>query len=419
MELPSQVHLHFNREDGEAKAIKDVLEKAIPLQVHRKTDFPPMNKQLGEIYSELAQLRKVDHRQIRKAERVKKHLDVIVLDLWVAANYSKSPWRRISLNRNDYSKGTRYRKIFLKYDLVKSVLIDLISLGYVEDSSYYHNSNGKSRQTRIKATSKLLDLLNFDIKKIERDPEAPEEETIIKKDEGGRIVDYIDDRFTIQMRDGLKAYNNLLRQTDIGTDGIDLRYKYDPTNITVKRIFNGESGGGRFYSAFWMNMPKEDRLKLRINGEEVCELDYSAFHATIAYSLTGLSVSDDPYTIPDCDRKEVKKAFLVLFNCKSREHAINTIRSEFHIKNAQSLLLKIEKKHEAISNSFFNPGFGLHLQNIDSWLAENIINRLTKKGIVCLSVHDSFIVAKRYELELRNTMESTFQEKLNFKPIIK
>ena len=285
------------QEKEDSQALKVALEKAIPLQVHRKTDFPPMNKQLGEIYSELVQLRKVDHRQIRKAERVKKHLDVIVLDLWIAANYSESPWRRISLNRNDYSKGTRYRKIFLKYDLVKSVLIDLISLKYVEDSSYYYNSNGKSRQTRIKATPKLLDFLHFDIKKIERDPEAPEEETIIKKDEDGKVVDYIDDRFTIQMRDGLKAYNIFLRQTDIGTDGIDLRYKYDPTNITVKRIFNGESGGGRFYSAFWMNMPKEDRLKLRINGEEVCELDYSALHPTIAYSLTGLDVSEDLYVV--------------------------------------------------------------------------------------------------------------------------
>lgn len=403
----------------EKQLLKEELEKAIQLQVHRKTDYPPMNKQLAGIYFELVQLRKVEHRQIRKAERVKKHLDVIILDLWIAANYSESPWRRISLNRNDYSKGTRYRKIFLKYDLINSVLIDLISLKYVEDSGYYYNSNGKSRQTRIKATSKLLDFLNFDIKKIERDPEAPEEETIIKKDEKGKLIDYIDDRFTNQMRDDLRAYNNLLKQTDIGTNGIDLQYKFDPTSVIVKRIFNGESGGGRFYNGFWMNMPKEDRLKLRINGEEVCELDYAAFHPTICYAMQGMQISEDPYTIEQCDRNEVKKAFLVLFNCKSRQHAINTIRSEFHIKNAESLLQKIEQKHEAISKSFFNPGFGLHLQNMDSWIAEDIINRLTKKGIVCLSVHDSFIVAEKYKLELRNTMESAFQEKLHFNPIIK
>ncbi|WP_295625893.1 hypothetical protein [uncultured Nitrosomonas sp.] len=409
----------LNDNIDEKQRLKEALEKAIQLQVHRKTDYPPMNAQLSGIYSELVQLRETQKRQIRKADRVKKHLDVIILDLWIAANYSESPWRRVSLNNNDYSKDTRYRKIFLKYDLLKGVLNDLILLEYVADSKYYHNPNGKSRQTRIKATSKLLSLLEFDIKKIDRDPEAPDEEIIIKKDEKGKAIDYVDDIFTNQMREDLKTYNQLLRTTDIGTDGIDLRYKYDPTNITVKRIFNGEGGGGRFYYGFWMNMPKVDRLKLRLNFEEVCELDFSALHPTITYSLHGLEAPEDSYTIEGCDRKEVKKAFLILFNCKSRKHAIDTIRSEFHIKNAESLLRQIENKHKAIINSFYNPGFGLHLQHLDSWLAENIINTLTRKGIVCLSIHDSFIVAKKYELELRQIMEFVFQDKFTFKPLIK
>lgn len=419
MKLPNQFSQSVNNEIDKKQARKEELEKAIQLQVHLKTDYPPMNGQLAGIYSELVQLRKTNNRQLRKPERIKKHLDVIILDLWVAAKYYESPWRRISQNRNDYSKGTRYRKIFLKYDLFKGVLNDLISLEYVINSKFYHNANGKSRQTRIKATHKLLSLLDFDIKKIDRDLEVPEEETIIKKDEKGNLIDYVDDRFTNQMRDDLRTYNNLLRQTNIGTDEIDLRYKYDPTNITVKRIFNGEGGGGRFYNGFWVNMPKEDRLKLLINNDEVCELDYAAFHPTICYAMQGMQITDDPYTIEGCNRSEVKKAFLVLFNCKSRQHAINTIRSEFHIKNSESLLQKIEQKHEAIKDSFYNPGFGLHLQHLDSWIAENIINQLTKEGIVCLPIHDSFIVAKKYELELRQIMESVFQNKFLFKPSIK
>lgn len=419
MKLPNQLSPSINNEIDEKQTSKEELEKAIPLQVHRKTDYPPMNDQIAGIYSELVQSRKAENRQLRKAKQIKKHLDVIILDLWIAANYYESPWRSISLDRNHYSKGTRYRKLFLKFDLFKGVLHDLISLEYVFDSGFYHNPNGKSRQTRVKATAKLLSLLDFDIKKIERDPEAPENEIIIKKDEKGKIIDYVDDRFTNQMREDLQTYNQLLRTTDIGTDGIDLRYKFDPTSITVKRIFNGEGGGGRFYYGFWMNMPKEDRLKLRLNGEEVCELDFSALHPTITYSLHGLEAPEDSYTIEGCDRKEVKKAFLVLFNCKSRKHAIDTIRSEFHIKNAKSLLQQIENKHEAIINSFYNPGFGLHLQHLDSWLAENIINTLTRKGIACLSIHDSFIVAKKYELELRQIMEFVFQDKFTFKPLIK
>ncbi|SFM58921.1 hypothetical protein [Nitrosomonas communis] len=405
---------------SQEQLLKEALLEASPLQVHRKTDYPSMNEQLSGIFSEIKQLRKANDKQMRKAQRVRKHLDVLILDLWVAANYSKSPWRMISLNRNDYTKDARYRKLFLKYDLFNGVLKNLIALGYVEEKiGFFDKAKGEGFQSRIKASEKLLDLLEFDISKIERDPEAPEEETIIKKDENGKVIDYVDDEFTNQMREDLRKYNDLLRRSNIGTDGIDLRNKYDPTCITVKRIFNGESGGGRFYCGFWQTMPKDDRKKLTINGEEVCELDYSALHPTLAYALKGIPVTDDPYTIEGCDRSEVKKAFLVLFNCESRQHALNTIRSEFRIKNAESLLQKIEQKHEVISKSFYNPGFGLHLQNLDAWLAEKIINQLTERGIVCLPVHDSFIVSKKHEAELHHLMEETFYSIANTYPVIK
>ncbi|WP_292991745.1 hypothetical protein [Nitrosomonas sp.] len=125
----------------------------------------------------------------------------------MAANYYESPWRFVSLNRNDYTKGTRYRKLFLKYDLLKGVLVDLISLEYIDPQpGFFDSTQGTGRQTRIKASDKLLNFLDFDIVKIERDPEAPEEETIIKKDEKKKRIDYVDDRFTNKMRDDLTAY---------------------------------------------------------------------------------------------------------------------------------------------------------------------------------------------------------------------
>ncbi|PTR07066.1 hypothetical protein C8R32_10821 [Nitrosospira sp. Nsp5] len=151
----------------------------------------------------------------------------------------------------------------------------------------------------------------------------------------------------------------------------------------------------------------------------VVELDYAAFHPTIAYAFKGLSVTDDPYTIVGCERGDVKKAFLVLFNCRDRQHAINTIRGEFHITNAEDLLQKIEEKHSVIKEYFYNPGFGMTLQNTDSWVAEVILKRLTEVGIVCLPIHDSFIVLKVHETELRAAMEDSFYERFNIKPIVK
>jgi len=401
---------------------KDALKKAIPLQVHRKTDYPSMIDQLSKIYAELAQSRKENGKQLRMPEEVRKHLDAIILDLWVAANYHESPWRRISLNRNDYSKNKRYSEKFLTYDLLDGVLEDIELLKYIEKSDYFHDRQSKenSRQTRTKATDKLLNKLDFDINKIERNPEVPEQEVIIKRGEGKskRNINYIDDRFTIKMRENLHKYNNLLRRTSFAMNGVDLRCKYDTTSITVKRIFNGEAGGGRFYYGFWENMSEEDRLKLQINDEEVCELDYANFQPTIVYAKKGIHVTEDLYAIEGCIRNEVKKAFLFLFNCKSRKHALDTIRSK-GIKNANSLLEKIEMRHEAIKNSFYNPKFGLYLQRMDSNLAEKIINYFTSKDIPCLSIHDSFVIAKKYESELRAIMEEVFCNSFHIKPIIK
>jgi hypothetical protein len=219
------------------------------------------------------------------------------------------------------------------------------------------------------------------------------------------------------MREFLTVYNNDLRNKNINTDAIELQYRYDPTAITVKRVFNGEAGG-RFYGGFWQNMPKVDRLKLMLEDSPVVELDYRAIHPTIAYAFQGIEITEDPYLIDGCKRDDVKQAFLVLFNCRDRRHAINTIRSK-GIKNVKQLLDRIEQKHSAIKNCFYNPSFGMVLQNTDSWICERILKRLTGDGVTCLPIHDSFIVPVEHKERLREAMDECFYEVFYIHPIIK
>jgi hypothetical protein len=98
---------------------------------------------------------------------------------------------------------------------------------------------------------------------------------------------------------------------------------------------------------------------------------------------------------------------------------LNTIRSCHHIKDASTLLDLIEQKHEAIKASFYNPPFGMTLQNTDAWLAERIIKRMTEANIVCLPVHDSFIVNRQHEETLRKVMDEAFYEIFLLHPSIK
>lgn len=388
-------------------------------QVHRKSDYPPMADQLKAVFNQLLELRKSKGQQTRKASRIRQTMDALILDCWVSSKYDPNPWRAVSRNRNDYVKGTRYRRLFFKVDIFIGVLDDLIELGFIEQKIGFHDRrSGIGYQTRIKLTDKALDFLDFDIKQIERNPEVPEDETIIKKDASGHLLDYVDDRFTNAMRDEVKGYNNMVGTAEINTNDIELKFRYDPTNVLLKRVFNGE-GGGRFYGGFWQQLPKEDRLKLKLDGESVVELDFVALHPAIAYSLQGFELAFDPYLIEGCERKDVKKAFLCLFNCESRKQAINTIRSEFHVKGAASLLHRIEEEHGLIADCFYNPAFGLMLQNTDSWLCEKVLKKLMKQGILVLPIHDSFLVKGSYEEELRRAMSDSFFELFCVRPKIK
>jgi hypothetical protein len=220
------------------------------------------------------------------------------------------------------------------------------------------------------------------------------------------------------MREEVREYNAMIQTAEIDTNDIELKFRYDPTHILLKRVFNGE-GGGRFYGGFWQQLPKEDRLKLKLDGESVVELDFVALHPAIAYSLTGHLLAFDPYLIEGCDRKDVKKAFLVLFNCRDRKQAINTIRSEFYVKGAADLLHRIEEEHPLIADCFYNPAFGLMLQNTDSWICEKVLRNLTKQKILALPVHDSSIVKKKHEEDLRRAMSDSFYELFCVRPNIK
>ena len=71
--------------------------------------------------------------------------------------------------------------------------------------------------------------------------------------------------------------------------------------------------GGRLFGGFWISLPKSVRLKgLRIDGEEVTGLDYSALNPRLAYHL---AVADPPpgdaYTLPGLEqsRDGVKRVF--------------------------------------------------------------------------------------------------------------
>ena len=55
-------------------------------------------------------------------------------------------------------------------------------------------------------------------------------------------------------------------------------------------------------------------------------------------------------------------------------------------------------------------GIGLESQFVDSQIAESVMLKMFKDGVVCLPIHDSFLVPSGYHQILSSVMKDTFRE---------
>ena len=196
------------------------------------------------------------------------------------------------------------------------------------------------------------------------------------------------------------------------------------------RVFNNGrfDEGGRFYGGEYQSLSEEQRKEILINGNPTIELDYKALHPRMIYHLEGIDYKGDPYRAvisAECLRDAVKKMMQIMINADNEREAIYAFEDYLDenpdIKNivyengldGRELLRLIKDKHKRIEN-YFNTGIGVELQYRDSKIAERILKYFTKKEIVCLCVHDSFIVERQYKDELYEIMKKEYKREMGF-----
>jgi hypothetical protein len=124
------------------------------------------------------------------------------------------------------------------------------------------------------------------------------------------------------------------------------------------------------------------------------------------------------YPGADPDQRDVRKAILnVMLNAIDERKALAALRAKEEIRSVglnsnEKLKPIIEalKAHNEPISRFFNAGCGPELQCLDSQVAERILIDLADKRIVCIPVHDSFIVKAGHEAELREAMARATHE---------
>lgn len=430
--------------DGDEALAKE-LAHSRELDVHVWSEHPEVNNFVDRIYA--------DFFEGRKAKIVKKHLKVLLLDLYLA--WIEDPNLKITVPRNVnvYKAHSRYNELHISAKTID--VVDTLKAAKLIDfqNGFYDRRNRTGRMSRIWPTDALVEqfkqalFTEFDVRY-----HADRKAVILRADDadkkaGKADIEFVDDDHTIAMEQMLSRYNDLLWRTFIDIpilDGkgilmgaaeqpakrqVSLRDKF------VRRIFNRRSFelGGRFYGGWWQHCPKEWRPHIFMDGKPTNELDFSGLHIVMAYALKGINywheVGRDPYSIEplefaqdnDFRRAICKSLMLVLLNAKDKKAAFKAFRSKakdgspekrFKDEQLEQLYQALVRSHAPI-REFFHADKGILLMNLDGQITESILSSLTAKGIPALALHDSYIVPCGYERHLKYLMKKAFKERLN------
>ena len=239
-----------------------------PLDVHRWSNYPQVNTFIDFIYDNYF-INSSENKNIQK-----KHLKLVLLDLFVTWNDDPNLNIAVHMHESAYSNGTlfikgksRYNELNIKVSTIK-IIHKLRDLGFIGFKKGYEGSAQYApRLSRIWAKDNLIKLFKevqfnyFDI------DYSHDREVIILRDENKIDLEYEDTQSIKEMRELLHQYNELLKNTFIDIQELNVprielkentlrqkRKKPIFVNIShhdkfTRRIFNNGSfeEGGRFY----------------------------------------------------------------------------------------------------------------------------------------------------------------------------
>ena len=261
---------------------------------------------------------------------------------------------------------------------------------------------------------------------------------------------------------GFKVIKSEVKSMNDGLEGADITFDDKPiADVAYRRIFSGDlEKGGRLYTLGGgvQLLPQHVRASmLKIDGEPVVELDYSAIHPSICYQQMynndGFSIYDvmgEDFSPYDADlsfikvdaklkvqweqltgkahnprRQLAKLAILIGMNSDDMNSAAWTLGNKVKLDREKEIadqdfysmsgtndygkvLEAVRNHNDFIRDMFFNDG-GIMLQNIDSKIMMHIVGAMGEKGHAVLAYHDSVLVKQSAEDDLRNAMTDAWK----------
>jgi uncharacterized coiled-coil protein SlyX len=382
----------------------------------------------------------------------------LMLDALYQAHCSQLPNTGVALSLSPryYTNNDTNNTLSYSYREVRLVFNSLQSLGWIKAEKGYLPLGGKGVPTAMRADGELANILksNFEPWLLVYpigDPLILKSKNAIK---ANRVKLPIPNGSKARlMRTNLNAINNLLSEQaiclNLTNDQLkamcqkmaDRNYKidrYDPqatrkprtlnfSHVHLRRIFaHGQMNlGGRFYGGWWQNIPKDYRRYITINGCQTVEVDFSTLHPTLLflennldppadfYDL-GLKTQGNPRFEPDPKKYEIKRKIIkgfanALINDERGVHKLDDEAVKTLGMGSAELKDLLIKTHPVFAKAIKSDA-GVRYQFIDSRIAEAVMVKLLKQNIVCLCVHDSFVVIDAFQDELVTAMKEAFTE---------
>ena len=190
--------------------------------------------------------------------------------------------------------------------------------------------------------------------------------------------------------------------------------------------------GGRLY-AFgednYQRLKKEERAKLKINGEKVCEIDIHASFLTVLHGIMNKPMPNrtNLYDITDLPRMVVKSW---INNSITMGHPICRWPKETIIEFAKEMpdckyptAPKAGEKileHYAFLEDLGAAGLDWRrLHNIEGGIMLEAVRKLSGLGIAAYPIHDSLLVPKKCKDSAHKVLSNCFHEAVGLSPILK
>lgn len=427
-----------------------LIEKDLPHNFELYSNNEALKREASELFEKLD-----------VGNRLLENKKSFLINLLVNLKYALVPNRPLIIQKNKQWYAKRLSENYPNhqtYAVVTSVLDELIRQDYLEVRPYILK-RVTSGYIPKPSLVEFINSVNDNEVRIIR----PSNFIIVRKTNtsGEKTeVRYNDTTLTRAMKRDMEKYSDVRERHSVSIknipaelyyehfDSIDMYSKRVSNNLVgdsftiplhntyLVRIFNTDfNKEGRFYRGAESNMPEIVRGYFHINGHPTVELDYSGLHIGMLYNLRGKKLTKDPYVAePDItpEKREIYKHIsLICINSGSINEAYKAIRKDLVDNNLRQYLpdttltnsaLKVYfdnfiKRNPVIEQDMFTKKCHF-LMNLDSKIANKILLHFAEKDILVLCVHDSFIIDRRYKVELKRVMRREYKNIMGFYPVI-